>query len=141
MDFSLTDLAKGRLASVIARCTRITALATENLAALSDSNITLAKLTALGKKTDAFEKVLSKPSQGVAKKAAANKALPRLLKQGQNILSRRIDRLMVQFKTSAPDFYAEYKSARKIVDQPGTLDRTATNIVAANTQPELLKAA
>lgn len=118
VDFSLTDLAKGHPASIIARCNRIAALATENLEALEDSNITQAKLTALGKKITAFEKLASKPRQDVAKKAAANKAVPRLMKQGRNILKRRIDRLMVQFKTSAPEFYAEYRNARKIVSSP-----------------------
>ena len=49
---------------------------------------------------------------------------------------------MVQFRTSDPEFYAEYKSARKIVNQPGTQKAGQSNIVAANTKPaELLKAA
>jgi hypothetical protein len=142
VDFSLSDLAQGHPASVIARCNRIATLATENLEALEDSNITQAKLTALDKKITAFEKLASKPRQNVAKKAAANKALPRLMKQGRNILKRRIDRLMVQFKSSAPEFYAEYKTARKIVNAPATQNGEATNIVAANSTPnDLLKAA
>ena len=142
VDFSPSALAKGRPASVVARATRINALAAENLAELGDYNITQAKLTALGKKTDAFEKLASKPRQGVARKAAANKALPRLLNEGRNILTRRMDRLMVQFKERAPEFYAEYKSARKIVGQPAQSGRQASNIVAADTKPaELLKAA
>ncbi len=115
----------------------IGSLAAENLAALGESNITQEKLTALTTKTDAFAAVSSKPRQSVAKKA-----LPRLLKQGQSILSRRVDRLMVQFKESAPEFYAEYKTARKIVDQLGTQQaRAATNVLSAHSQPELLKAA
>ena len=143
VDFSSTELAKGRPASVVARANRIGALADENIVALAEYNITQEKLTVLTAKAEAFAAVSSKPRQGVAKKAAANKALPRLLKQGQNILARRVDRLMVQFKESAPEFYAEYKSARKIVDQPGTQpERKASNVVTANTQPaELLKAA
>ena len=79
----------------------------------------------------------------MARRSAANQALPRLIKQGQNLLARRIDRLMVQFRTSDPEFYPEYKTARKIVDQPGSQGgRKAGNIVAAGTKPaELLKAA
>jgi O-antigen/teichoic acid export membrane protein len=68
-------------------------------------------------------------SWGVAKKAAANKALPRLLNQGRNILTRRMDRLMVQFRVSAPELFAEYRAARKIVGQPGSQNGKATNIV------------
>jgi hypothetical protein len=85
--------------------------------------------------------VASKPRQGVAKQAAANKAMARLLKQGRTILTRRIDRLMVQFRTTAPEFYAEYRTARKIVDAPATQGRK-TNIITANTNPvDLPKAA
>lgn len=78
VDFSLTALAKGREADVVARCSKILSLATDNLDNLGDYNVTQAKLTALGKKIDAFKKAQTKPRQGVAKKAAANKALPRL---------------------------------------------------------------
>lgn len=140
---SPTDIAKGRPASLVARCTNIASCATENLPALAEYKITQAKLTALTKKTAAFEKFASKPRQSVAKKAAANAALPRLLKQGRNILTRRVDKLMVQFRESAPEFYSEYKTARKIVDQRGSQNsRTATNIVPADTKPEdVLKAA
>ena len=76
VDFSLSDLAKGRPASVIARCNKIAALAAENLDALADSNITQAKLTALGKKTDAFEKVASKPRLGVARRRRRTRRCP-----------------------------------------------------------------
>ena len=142
VNFSLSDLAKGHPASVIARSTRIGSIASEELAMLPDYNITQAKLTALTKKIEAYEKVCAKPRQNLAKTAAANAALPRLLKQGQNILTRRMDRLMVQFRTSAPEFYAEYKTARKIVNPPTSQNGDAKNIVSANTNgAEVLKAA
>ena len=143
VDFSPTDLAKGRPATIVARCTNIATRATENLVALADYKITQAKLTALTKKTAAYDGLVSKPRQGVAKKAAANAALPRLLKQGRSILTRRVDKLMVQFRESAPEFFAEYKTARKIVDQRATQSsRKASNVVPANTTPEeVLKAA
>jgi hypothetical protein len=112
---------------------RIGAIASEELGMLADYNITQAKLTALTKKIEAYEKICSKPRQNVAKKAAANKALPRLFKQGRNILTRRMDRLMAQFRTSAPEFYAEYETARKIVNPPSSQNGEANNIVSANT--------
>jgi hypothetical protein len=95
------------------------------------------------KKIEAYEKVCSKPRQNVAKKAAANRALPRLFKQGRNILTRRMDRLMAQFRTTAPEFYAEYKTARKIVNPPTPQNGNEANkIVSADTNgPDLLKAA
>jgi hypothetical protein len=56
--------------------------------------------------------------------------LPRLFRQVRTILTRRIDRLVVQFKTSGPEFYNEYKVARKIVNPSRSQNgRTAANIV------------
>jgi len=117
-DYSVTDLSKGAEADVVARCAKILELATDEVEDLADYNITQAKLTALGKKIDAFKKASPKPRQRVAKKAAANKALPRLFLRARTLLTRTLDRLMVQFKETNPDFYAEYKTARKIVNEP-----------------------
>ena len=119
-----------RETDVVARSSKILALATENVDELGDYNITQAKLTALGKKIEAFRKAQTRPRQDVAKKAAANKALPRLYRQARNILTRRMDRLMVQFKDSAPELFAEYQTARKIVNQPGgQASRGASNVI------------
>lgn len=76
----------------------------------------------------------SKPRQGVAKQAAANKAVTRFLTKARQILSQRIDRLMVPFRTSAPEFYTEYKTARSIVDTRGTQERK-TIVITADTNP------
>ena len=143
VDFSPTDLAKGRDAKIVARCKNIAAHASDNLDALADYNLTQAKVTALSKKIEAFDTLSTQPRQRVAKKAAANQALPRLLNQGRNLLTRRMDRLMVPFRTTEPELYAEYQTARKIVDSRATLgNRKANNIVEANTTPaEVLKAA
>ena len=116
VDFSVTDIATGRPAAVIARCTNIAALGAEHLDSLADYNITQAKLTALTKKITAFEKQVPKPRQSVARKAAANKAARRLIQQGRDLLNGRMDKLMVQFRETQPDLYAEYKTARKIVN-------------------------
>lgn len=141
VDFSLSDLTEGRPASVIARVNGIVALAMEHLEDLADYQVTQAKLTALKKKVETFEKSAHKPRLSVARKSAANKAVPRLLRQGQKILARRVDRLMVPFRASAPEFYAEYKTARKIVDSRATLNGKASNVISTPVQPELLKAA
>ena len=84
----------------------------------ADYNITQAKLTALTKKITAFEKQSPKPRQGVTKRSAANKAARRFLKQGRALLNGPIDKLMGQFRDTQPEFYAEYKAARKIVKPP-----------------------
>ena len=56
----------------------------------------------------------------MAKRAVANKELIKLYAKGRGILTRRVDRLMVPFKESAPEFYVDHRSSRKIVNQAAT---------------------
>ena len=115
-DFSASDLATGSEGEVVGRCANISALTATNLDALGEFNVTQAKLAALDKKVAAFQNLAPKPREGVAKKAAANKELKRLYTKGRGISTRRVDRLMVLFKSSAPEFYAEYRTSHKIVN-------------------------
>jgi hypothetical protein len=41
-------------------------------------------------------------------------------KTADTILNKRLDKLVVRFKTSAPDFYNAYQTARSIVDIVGS---------------------
>lgn len=50
--------------------------------------------------------------------SAATKQLSELFPQLNELLRDRVDRLMVQYKESAPEFFKEYQSARVIVDPP-----------------------
>ena len=116
VDLSRTDIIKGRDTSVVARCRDIHAAATENLALLADAGVTAAKLTAFKKQIDGFENLQTKPRQHVAKRSAATRLMPTLLRKADRIVNRRMNKLVVQFKTNAPDFYNAYQTAVAIVD-------------------------
>lgn len=74
-----------------------------------------AKLTMLAKKIEAFAKATPKPRARINAGSAATKALKKNLRQISTLLRERVDRLMTRFKVSHPEFYNEYKSARRIV--------------------------
>lgn len=116
VDFSRTDIIKGRDSTVVARCRDIHAAATENLAELADAGITAAKLTAFKKQIDGFENLQTKPRQNLAKRSAATRLMPTLLRKADRIVGRRMNKLVVQFKTTAPDFYNAYQTAVSIVN-------------------------
>ena len=119
VDFSRSSVTLGRESSVVARCRDIHAAATEHLADLADYGITAAKLTALKKKIDAFEASLSKPRQQVATSSAATLALAENFSEADTVLNKCLDKLVYQFKASAPDFFNEYQTARAIVNIRG----------------------
>ena len=142
VDYSLSDMADGREADVIARCANVLTLANANVDALGDYNLTQAKLTGLGRKLEAYKQAQPKPRLNQVKKSAVNDTLPHLISEARTILTRRVDRLMVQFRKSAPEFYAEYQAARKIVNQPGGQGgNQAAKVLPASTGVSIPKAA
>ncbi len=119
MDYSKSDLARGREVTVVARYREIHATATSSLPGLADYEVTAAKLTAFKKQIDAYEGLIPRPRNDQAARAAATKALPKLLRQADTILKRRLDRLVGQFAGEHPEFVATYHSARRILEPGG----------------------
>ncbi len=115
VNFSRSDLARGRETQIITRCENIHNAATENLDALDDEyGVTQAKLTALQTKIDAFRTAQPKPRRTRATSSAATEQLRACFAQADQILDEKLDKLVVQFKASQPQFYAEYTSARRV---------------------------
>jgi len=135
VDFSRSTIVYGREASVLARVRDIHAAATTQLANLADYGITQAKLTALKKKIDAFEASLAKPRQQIAESSAATQTLSQQFAEADTILNKRLDKLVYQFKESAPDFFNAYQTARSIVDLRGPRKTNDTPSPAPVPQP------
>jgi hypothetical protein len=130
VDFSRSTIRYGREASVLARVRDIHAAATAELANLADYGVTQAKLTALKKKMDAFEAVLAKPRQQIATGSAATQSLQGKFNEADAILNKRLDKLVFQFKTSAPDFFTTYQTAHNIVSLRGSRKTNETPVPA-----------
>jgi len=134
MDFSRSEIVKGRDSSVLARCQTIHDAASEHVDDLADYDVTLAKLKTLEKKIEAFREVRSKHRQSKASSSAATKELPKLFRKASEILTQRLDGLMVPFKTTEPTFYGEYQAARLVIDTSARSN--GANIVpGTNTTP------
>jgi hypothetical protein len=113
--FSPTQLAKGSDGTVVSRCKGLHVAATEVVDDLGEHGVTPAKLTTFKKKIDGFDKISTKPRVSVGRSSAATRRLPVLFRQASQLLTKRLDTLMVQFKNTQPEFYARYKSARRLV--------------------------
>ena len=96
---------------------RISGLATANLAALVDYNITQADITALDGLTDQFHGVKTAPRKAIATRAGQTKTLPPAVNSVTSLLRNHLDKQMLMFKKSNPEFYAGYASARVIMDR------------------------
>ena len=112
VNFSRSDLSRGREAQVITRCENIHAAATENLD--DEYGVTQAKLTALQTKITAFRAAQPKPRRTRASSSAAMEQLRACFVLADQILREKLDKLVVQFERSAPQFHAEFLSARRV---------------------------
>ncbi len=115
--FSPSQLAKGREGDVVNRCQSILALGVANAAALTAKyHVVAADRTALNNAITAFTDVKTKPRQGRAASASATTELTTLFRELDEVLGEQLDPLMAKFRFTQPAFFAEYETARAIVD-------------------------
>ena len=80
--------------------------------------VTQAKLNSLKQRLKTFDALRVLPRNATGSAAAATKALERSFPEADRLLSNCIDKLVWQFRGSAPEFYDKYQTARAIVDVP-----------------------
>lgn len=128
VDYSRSDVGKGRDTEVVARCQDILSAATENVASLADYGITQANLPELKKKIENFQSVQAKPRQSRATSSSATKEIAKLFTQVDELLNERLDGLAVQFKDTQAAFYNAYTTARFIVTASGGRSAKSTAV-------------
>lgn len=134
LNIPATKLSSGKDSAIVSNCRNIHKAASSVVGDLGEFKVTAPKLKALKQKTDEYKKLSTMPRQAAAARKAATRRIPVVLRQASRLLRKRLDPLMVPFKVSEPEFYAQYKAARRIV-QPGSAES------AANAKAKKAKAA
>ena len=116
MDVSYSDLIAPRDAVVAQKCQGIHDEANAVIASLAAYGVLPADLTALQGAIDKYELVISAPRTAITVRKGATEAIETLIREGTTILKNRMDKLMVEFKGTNPDFYQEYFDARIVVN-------------------------
>jgi hypothetical protein len=98
---------------------RVSGLGTVHLASLADYGITQIDLTALDGLTTQFHGAKTAPRTAVAGRSGQTKTLLPAVKGTTSILRNRLDKQLLMFKKTNPEFYAGYLSARVVVDRGG----------------------
>ncbi len=116
VNFSRTNLARGRATDVVNRCQTILNLGTENAEVLAAKyNVSAADLKAVKTAITEFTELQPKPRQSKATSTAATRELETLFATLDEELNNQIDPLTEKFRDSAPTYYNEYQTARSIV--------------------------
>lgn len=120
MNLAPHDVNRKRDSVVGALCQGVNDVATALIASLGDYGLVVADCTALQAAIDAYAAVVSAPRTATGVRKGATAEINQLVKDSMKILNNRMDKLMPEFETSAPEFFQEYFDARIIVDNGGT---------------------
>ena len=83
---------------------------------LANYGVTEASVTETETSIDQYTTLIGKPRTIRNKAFAAKTALQELMDTTNDLLKNRLDKLMLQFQFTHPEFYDEYLRARTIVD-------------------------
>lgn len=120
MNITFSKLIQTRDDQLAPRCQNIHDKGIENLAQLGEYGIKDGNLSALQTAIDEYQAATPKPRTAVSQRKTHNANLRRLFKETDAILKDQMDRLVVNFRTSNPDFVAQYFSNRQIIDPATT---------------------
>ena len=117
--YSASDLKKSRDTDVIGICNTVLAKATANTTAIATYGVTAAMITELQAAITAYSATLAKPKAAKSQTKTATENLTKLFKEADELLVKRLDLDIELFKTSKPEFYSQYKTARIIIPTGG----------------------
>ncbi len=114
--FSPSSLSRSRDTVLRDICQLVHSEVNAVIANLADYGILPADLTDLQNKIDAYNSVIAEPREAITDKSTATQELVLLFKKFDGIINDMLDKLMVNFKSSDPNFHRQYTNARIIVD-------------------------
>ncbi|MDR2407186.1 MAG: hypothetical protein LBE13_03615 [Bacteroidales bacterium] len=90
--------------------------ATNHISMLKDYGLESSELDTLNEIIAAFENLINKPQITVGERKIQTANLKQLFAETDSILYDQLDKLITLFKTSDPDFYNLYKTARNVIN-------------------------
>jgi hypothetical protein len=116
VNFSETKLKYGKSTTALSRASVIYTAANGILPQLASFGITAQILTNYQTAITDFEQFISAPKQAIVERVGANKDENKLINEADAILLNEMDKLMDNFKDTAPQFFMDYFDSRKITD-------------------------
>ncbi|MDR2148728.1 MAG: hypothetical protein LBE91_19990 [Tannerella sp.] len=101
--------------NALALARRISDLAQARISELQTYGVEDTEIAALGTAIEAFQTLIAKPMDAIGERKQKTSNLAQLFAGLDSALYDKLDRLMVLFKHSAPEFYGEYRTARNII--------------------------
>jgi len=116
VNYSPHDMHASRDTVLMDKCQVIHDTASTVVADLADYGITPDTLAQQQKEIDDYAAIIGQPRNAIGTRATATARLIELFKQGDGLLKNKLDKLMINYQNSNPEFYNQYHSVRKIVN-------------------------
>jgi hypothetical protein len=120
VEFTLSSLDKLPDEALEATAKRVSTLTSGNLPALADYDVGQDDVAELDSLTNRFKSIKTSPRRVIAERVGQTATLPKLIADTTSLLRNRLDKQMIKFRKSNPEFFAGYQSARVIVDRGGS---------------------
>ena len=141
VDYSKRELEKSRDTVLEDRCQIVQDRAnTHSVELIASYGVTAGQITDHATTITDYHGAIAGPRSATAVKKTQTEALEVLLKSTMEILTGKLDQLIVIFETSNPQFVSDYKNARIIVDL-GARQYTWTGTVGAGMIENIMDAA
>jgi hypothetical protein len=99
----------------VARSKNILDLAKKNVSELAKYGFTEEKIAGIETKIDSFKNLIAKPMETIGLRKQKTTNLKQHFASLNSTLKNKLDKLIMLFKSSHPDFYDEYRTARNII--------------------------
>lgn len=132
VNYTHSDLIRTKDDQLAPRCKNIYDAAQANAAALRDYGITATTTETLLTTINNYQAKVPDPRNAAAQKATIRTNLKNLIKEADQILKLQLDKTVLGFKTSHPDFVTAYKANRVIID-PGKSTTTLKGVIINST--------
>lgn len=133
VQYSASDLKKARATDAIGICNTILAKAVANADNMVAYGVTAETIADLKATIEAFAATLPNPLVAKAQTKTATENLLTLFKESDDLLTKRLDLDIELFKTSKPEFYSQYNTARIVISTGGGATSVLGNVTMAGT--------
>ncbi|MBN1184461.1 MAG: hypothetical protein JXB49_19370 [Bacteroidales bacterium] len=115
VDFTLSELQTAREAELVSTSENVAILAKEHIDKLTDYAITADSVSTLNNLSARMKGMISAPRVSITERKTANSKLKEVMDNTCKLLEEQLDRLMLRFRKSHPEFYADYINARHTI--------------------------
>lgn len=131
-NYSFSDLTGGADNTVLDRCQAIHNQLVKLLPVMADYQLTQTDLDEFLDAIREFKDAIGEKGSSKGTKVANTRQLKQLFREADDLLKNQLDKLVLRFKKTNPEFYNSYTNARKVVDLGGgKVKKVTANILKA----------